>query len=117
MKRGGQDAYQEKSHVPRMLHILSDRVVSGLASGHPPFGVNMPANISKGNQTGVALQRVHPVLYPRILRDVGLAAHPNPHAVAAVVQNGQKNEENFDGKTKRNGLQVPRSAVVFLSAD
>src|SRR5205809_796815 len=73
----------------------------------------MPSNIGERDQAGIPLQREQPILYPWILRNVGLPAQPDINAISAMKQNGEKNKRPFHKNAKRNGLQGLRRLVVL----
>src|SRR5271167_1980885 len=82
--------------------------------GEPAFGVKMPADINERDEAGIALERVEPIFYPRIRRDVGIPAKPDINAVSAVIQHGKENKCPFHERTKWNGLQFAGNGVVFF---
>src|SRR5262249_44063542 len=116
MERGRHDSDGEKSQIPGVLHVLPDRVRRRPAPGQPPLGVEMPRDIYERNKPGVALQRIEPILDPRILRHVRFAAKPDVDSVAAVKQERQKDGAPLDKGTKWNGLQLAGDFVVLVRA-
>ena len=117
MERGCEDADGGEEEEIRIGKEVFDFGVGGFAVGEPALGVEMPGNISEGDQTGVALGGVEPVPYPGIRRDVGLAAYPDVDAVAGVIKHGEENEGPLDERTERDGLEVAGDFVVFGSGD
>lgn len=117
MERGGDNANDHKSEKPGIGEIPRDGSVGGTAVGEPAFGVEMPADVDEGDETGVALERVQPIFDPGIGGDVGIAAEPDVDAVEAVVKNGKEYEGPFGERTERNGLELAGDGVVFLGRD
>ena len=117
MEGGSEDADDHECKKPRVGKVVCNVVIRGAAMGEPAFGIEMPADINEGDQTGVALERVKPVLHPGIGRDVGLTANPDVDAVKAVIEHRKKNEAPFDEGTERNGLEFAGDFVIFNGAD
>ena len=117
MERRGEYANDKERQVPRILHVLRDVCVRRSAMREPPFGVKVPPDVSERDQARVALQRVQPVPYPRIVGHVRFSSQPYPNAVTAVEQHGKKNRSPFHDQTERNRLQLLRDVVVSLRAD
>src|SRR5262249_46337004 len=100
-----------------ILHVLINSVEIGQPVRLKPLCVEMPADENESDQTGISLECVHPVPYPRILRNVGLAAKPNVNAVAAVEENRENDDRKFDKRPERNALQFLRNRIVLLRTD
>ena len=117
MEGRGEDADGHKEKEIRIGEIVLDVEVGGLAMGEPSLGVEMPADVEKSDEAGVALKGVKPVLHPGIRGDVGLAAKPDVNAIAAVVEHGKKNEGPFNKGTEGDGLELAGDVVIFSGAD
>ena len=66
------------------------------ADAHEALPKHVLNDVGKGNQAGVALDKVHPVPRPGVIDDVRLAAQPDPDAIAAVIQDGQEDEDPLE---------------------
>ena len=96
MKGRRNNSDQKKCQVERMCQILSNRCVGRFAVSQPSLRIQVPADVSERNQSGVALRRVEPVPDPWILRDVRPTSLPDINPIAAMKQNRQKNRDPFD---------------------
>src|SRR6202040_3250382 len=84
MERTRDDSDDVSRHIQRIRHILSYSGVTRNAMSAKSFGVEVPADKNKGNQSRPALQQVHPVRHPGMAQCVGFPLRPNIKAIKAV---------------------------------
>ena len=70
MEGGSENSDGGEEEKVRVREKLFDFGVGGFAVREPALGVEMPGDVSEGDQTGVALGSVQPVPYPWIGGDV-----------------------------------------------
>ncbi len=117
MKGRSQHTNYEKCEIPRDSANQSGRLRRWNGQWVIQRRCKDASRINESDESGPALQGVEPIAHPRILRNVGLSTQPDVHAITAVIQNGQKNEQPFHENSIRNGLQVFGSLIIFLCAD
>src|SRR5580704_2146712 len=81
MEGGRKNSDHGEREKPWIMEKVLDFRVGRFAVGHPTLGIQVPADINEGDQTGVALRGEKPISYPGIGREVGFAANPDVHAV------------------------------------
>src|SRR5262249_50142951 len=76
------------------------------AVSEPALSIEMPGDVSEGDEAGVALGSVQPVPYPGVGGDIGFAAYPYIDAVTSVVEHRKKDEGPFDEGAERDSLKI-----------
>jgi len=117
VERRGEDADGSEEEKVRIGEKVLDFGIGGFAVSEPALRVEMPGDVGKGDEAGVALDGVEPVPYPGVRRDIGFTANPDVDAVAGVVEHGKEDERPFDEGTEWDGLEIAGDFVVFCGGD
>ena len=114
---GGEDADGGEGEKIRIAEEVLNFIVSGFAVGEPALGVEMPGDVGKCDEAGVALRGVKLIPYPGVGGDIGFTSYPYIDAVAGVIEHGEEDEGPFDEGTEWNGLEVAGDFVVLGGGD
>src|SRR6267378_4181069 len=83
----------------------------------PAFRIEVPPDVRKRNQPGVALRGVQPVPHPWISGNIRLPMQPDIDPVSTVKQHRQKYGSPLHEQTEWNGLKFLRNRIVSIRAD